>query len=70
MNNIASGLGLPTKFIRYNPDNKQFTKKHKEIVLVETIKNNIALDFMEPIYLFRLSMVWLMCPLLGGPRPT
>ena len=56
MNNISSGLGLPTKFIRYNPDNKQFNKKHKENVLVNTIKENIDQEFMEdllPNYLFQ-----------------
>lgn len=55
MNNISSGLGLPTKFIRYNPDNKEFNKKHKENVLVNTIKENIDKEFIEdllPIYLF------------------
>jgi hypothetical protein len=55
MNNISSGLGLSTKFIRYNPDNKEFTKKHKEKVLISTIKENLYKEFMEEllaIYLF------------------
>ena len=35
MNNIIISLGLPCKFIRYNPDNKNFTKKEKEDKLLQ-----------------------------------
>jgi hypothetical protein len=55
MNNISSAIGLPVKFVRYNPDNKNYTKKEKEKLLLETIKNNSKFEYIEdisPIYLF------------------
>jgi hypothetical protein len=55
MNNISSAIGLPVKFIRYNPDNKDYKKKEKEKLLLETIKNNSKFEYIEdisPIYLF------------------
>jgi hypothetical protein len=55
MNNISSAIGLPVKFIRYNPDNKDYKKKEKENLLLETIKNNSKFEYIEdilPIYLF------------------
>jgi hypothetical protein len=53
MNNICHALGLPTKFIRYNPDNKSFTVKQKEAALIETLQACMKdLDSVEPKYLF------------------
>lgn len=53
MNNISHSLGLPTKFIRYNPDNKVYTTKHKESVLIESLQKHMTqLDNIEPLYLF------------------
>lgn len=55
MNNISLSLDLPVKFIRYNPDNKEYTKQEKEIKLIEILDKYInleELDNIEPIYLF------------------
>lgn len=55
MNNISDSLGLPSRFIRYNPDNDKYTKSEKETKLIETIKENMNKDFLkdlETIYLF------------------
>lgn len=55
MNNISIGLGLPCKFIRYNPDNKNFKKKEKQKKLIEILNENLykeMLDDIEVIYLF------------------
>lgn len=55
MNNISYSLGLPVKFIRYNPDNKDYDKKHKQTKLIEEINKYIykeTLVDLEPIYLF------------------
>lgn len=55
MNNIAHSLGLPTKFIRYNPDKKDFTKKHKEkelLVVINKFLNLNVLEDLEVVYLF------------------
>lgn len=53
MNNISHSLGLPTKFIRYNPDNKAYTTKHKQSVLIESLQKHMTeLDNIEPLYLF------------------
>jgi hypothetical protein len=55
MNNISISLGLPTKFIRYNPDLKGIAPKNKHSKLVETLNKYINLGFLdnpEPIYLF------------------
>lgn len=55
MNNIASGLGLPTKFIRYNPDKKGIRINKKEELLLETVNKYLNKDFLEDleiVYLF------------------
>jgi hypothetical protein len=55
MNNICIGLGLPTKFIRYNPDKKGVRINIKEKLLLKTLNeelNKDVLDDIEPIYLF------------------
>jgi hypothetical protein len=55
MNNISVALGLPTKFVRYNPDLKGVDSKRKEAALLDTIKtlvNKPLLESIEPIYLF------------------
>lgn len=53
MNNICHVLVLPTKFIRYNPDNKNFTTKQKQAALIETLQACMKkLDNVEPTYLF------------------
>ena len=55
MNNIASGLGLPTKFIRYNPDKKGVRIDKKEEILLKTLKENMNKDYLEnleTVYLF------------------
>ena len=55
MNNISIGLGLPVKWIRYNPDNNNYKKKYKEKVLIETLQNVLNKEFidnMEVEYLF------------------
>jgi hypothetical protein len=55
MNNISIGLGLPVKWIRYNPDNKNYKKKYKEKILIETLQNLLNKEFinnMEVEYLF------------------
>ena len=55
MNNISSGLGLPTKFIRYNPDLKGVKTKIKHKKLIETLKYWLNLEFLDDpsaLYLF------------------
>ena len=55
MNNISTIVGLPVKWIRYNPDNKSFTKKHKEAGLLNTVQrflNHEFLDNLDVEYLF------------------
>jgi hypothetical protein len=58
MENISYALGAikPVKFIRYNPDNKNFTKKHKEKMLIQEIQKYIQMDDVPedwtPVYLF------------------
>ncbi len=55
MNNIITSIGLPTKFLRYNPDKKKISKKVKEELLIKTLKENMNKEFLEdlqPIYLF------------------
>lgn len=55
MNNITSGLGLPVKWIRYNPDHKDFTKTIKEKTLIQTIQKWINLYYCHDLnieYLF------------------
>jgi hypothetical protein len=53
MNNISHGLGLPTRFIRYNPDSTESSKDEREDALIKCIKINLeTLHSIEPIYLF------------------
>jgi hypothetical protein len=60
MNAISLGLGLPTKFIRYNPDESQTELKNppakiKREKLIDILKENLSqseLLSLEPIYLF------------------
>lgn len=55
MNNISYSLGLPVKFIRYNPDNKIYTKSHKEHMLIQELLKYSNLDYLEnleTVYLF------------------
>jgi hypothetical protein len=55
MNAISFGLGLPTKFIRYNPDLKGVSTKVKHQKLIETLNIWLKMDFLEdpsPLYLF------------------
>jgi hypothetical protein len=49
MNNISSAIGLPVKWLRYNPDSKVLSKKEREAGLLKTIKYNIGHDFMEDL---------------------
>ena len=54
MNNISHSLGLPTKFLRYNPDLKGISKKTKEDILMkrlDILMNNFDNDFTAE-YLF------------------
>lgn len=53
-NNIAFGLSLPTKFIRYNPDKKGVKIDQKEKILLKILKENLGeyLEDLETIYLF------------------
>ena len=55
MNNISMGLGLPVKWIRFNPDKDFISKNVKHKILIDTIKSYMNLDFLENldiIYLF------------------
>ncbi len=55
MQNISFGLGLPTRFIRYNPDKKGIKKKDKEFQLAKCIKEQMSQEYLEDteaIYLF------------------
>ena len=55
MNNIIYGLGLPVKFIRYNPDNDNFTMDEKETRLIEEINKILEMNELDDIeikYLF------------------
>ena len=55
MNNICISIGLPTKFIRYNPDKKGIKINKKEEILLKTLQNELyreSLDDLAPIYLF------------------
>jgi hypothetical protein len=55
MNSISFGLGLPTKFIRYNPDLKGVSTKIKHQKLIETLKHWLTMDLLidpSPLYLF------------------
>jgi hypothetical protein len=55
MNNISTGLGLPTLFIRYNPDLPGVKCKKKHRILIETLTKCLSFELLEdptPIYLF------------------
>jgi hypothetical protein len=55
MNNISTGLGLPTLFVRYNPDLPGFKVKQKHKKLLETLDKYLNMEVLEdptPIYLF------------------
>lgn len=56
MNDIILGLGLPTKFIRYNPDKLKITTQVKHETLLKCLNEWLykSLDNfnIEPIYLF------------------
>jgi hypothetical protein len=55
MNNITLGLGLPTVFIRYNPDLKSVRQKVKQAKLLETLNIYLNKDLLidpSPVYLF------------------
>jgi len=55
MNNICFNLGLQCIFIRYNPDNNNFTIKQKHSLLIKTLEKYLDYDFDEAIkidYLF------------------
>jgi hypothetical protein len=55
MNNISIGLGMPTLFIRYNPDLPGFKVKQKHKKLLETLEKYLNMEVLEdptPIYLF------------------
>lgn len=55
MQNISFGLGLPTRFIRYNPDKKSIKKKEKEFELAKCIREQMSQEYLqdtEAIYLF------------------
>jgi hypothetical protein len=55
MNNITMGLGLPVKWIRYNPDKKGVKTKEKEQVLLQTLQKYYEKGFLPDMsveYLF------------------
>lgn len=55
MNNISTGLGLPTLWIRYNPDLPRTSDNQRHTKLIKTLKDNLALEMLldpAPIYLF------------------
>ena len=55
MNNISSGLGLPTKFIRYNPDKTGIHIEEKEERLLEIVNATINQSYLSDLsvmYLF------------------
>ena len=52
---IKEALELPTKFIRYNPDNKNFNWKVKRCMLIEKVNEFINKEELvndDPVYLF------------------
>ncbi len=52
---IKDALKLPTKFIRYNPDNKNFNWKVKRSMLIEKVNEWIHKEELvndDPVYLF------------------
>lgn len=55
MNNISSIIGLPCKWIRYNPDKKGTRINKKEEELMKVLKENLNKEFIENLeveYLF------------------
>ncbi len=55
MNNISHAIGLPVKWIRYNPDKKGIRINEKEKVLISTIQTYLDRTFLEDlevVYLF------------------
>lgn len=59
MNNITMSIGLPTKFIRYNPDLKGVHYLTKQKKLIETLNKWLNLELLmdpEPLYLFYTSL--------------
>ena len=55
MNNIATGLGLPTLFIRYNPDKPFIKNDDKYKKLLDTLDKYLDMELLEdptPIYLY------------------
>jgi hypothetical protein len=55
INEIMATLEFPCKFIRYNPDNLDYTKQEKETELLKILDNYLnleELDNIEPIYLY------------------
>ena len=54
MNDIILGLGLPVKFIRYNPDS-DYQESFKHNVLLQTLHEQMSQEYcydLSPIYLF------------------
>ena len=49
---IKNNCKKPVKFIKYNPDNRNFTDEHKEKVLVETINNLFNCEIFDETTLF------------------
>jgi len=52
---IKKALERPTKFIRYNPDNKNYNWRVKRKILMETVNkwiNKVELENDDPIYLY------------------
>jgi hypothetical protein len=59
MNNITMSIGLPTKFIRYNPDLSGIHYLVKQKKLIETLNEWLNLELLmdpEPLYLFYTSL--------------
>jgi hypothetical protein len=53
MNEIMATLEYPCKFIRYNPDNNDYTKQESELLkIIDKYINLEELDNIEPIYLY------------------
>jgi hypothetical protein len=46
MNNVTSGLCLPCKWIRYDPDKKNVTKREKEQLLLDTLHQYYKKEFI------------------------
>lgn len=55
MNNVSMGLGLPVKWIRYNPDKKGISRLEREMTLLQTVQewsSKPTCDDLNVIYLF------------------